>query len=132
MRKLLLLVVLLGGCATSRPKPVAPERVPEPPPWDAPRASVLSVADVRALARVYDDARELIWQIEAGHGVCDASGRVIGVTVWAPDASGMRYVAVFWNPDACPDIRPVAFIHRSLAYVLTPDGKLLGPRVRRD
>ncbi|NTX09051.1 hypothetical protein [Myxococcus sp. CA040A] len=131
MRKLFLLTVLLSGCATPALKPVSPDQVPDQPSENVQRVASLSVADIRALARVYDDARALLLrQMEAGNEECGDSDRVVGVTVWEPDASGMRYVVVAYRPDFCPESVVPSFVHRDLAYLLTPDGKLLGPRVR--
>lgn len=133
MWKTCLLVVLSGGCATAGLKPVGAERVPEHEPPGAQRVAVLSMADLRALGRVYEDARANIWHFKEGQDVCYFSDRAIGITVWEPDASGMRFVRVTYRPDFCAD-EPIPFpiVHRSLSYVLTPDGNLLGPSVRRD
>jgi len=57
MRKLFLLVVLAGGCATTGLKPLDAERVPEHAPEGAQRVAALSVVDLRALARACEVGR---------------------------------------------------------------------------
>lgn len=130
MWKLCLLTVLASGCATSGLKPVDAERVPALEPEGAQPEVSLTVADLRSLERVYEDARRLLWPVGEGASVCQYSTRAITVEVWAADSNGMRYVAVGYNPANCP--RPATFplLHRDLAYTLAPDGSLLGPRVR--
>ncbi len=133
MRSLLVVGALLGGCASSELKPVSADRVPAQRPEGARPEVRLTVPQVKALGRILEDAQELLFPVEEGHIVCQFSPQAMGVSAYAADAEGMRYVTVFYNPDLCallgypPAGHPI--MHRSLAYVLTRDGQLLGPRV---
>ena len=130
MRKVLLLAVLVGGCASQRLKPVDAEKVPVQRPEGAQAEATMTVAETIALGRVLSDAQALLWPVEEGGAVCQYTPQALSVMLFPPDAAGARYVIVGYNPDNCPIPANFPLIHKDLAYVLTPDGKLLGPRVR--
>lgn len=130
MKKLLLLVVSLVGCASRGIKPVDVDKVPVHRPKNLPVSAQMTLAEANALGRLLADAQELLWPVEEGHTMCQYSPQAIGVTLFGPDAAGLRYVVVGYNPNNCPIQETYPILHRDLAYVLTPDGKLSGPRLR--
>ncbi|MFY2556899.1 hypothetical protein ACN469_04660 [Corallococcus terminator] len=89
----------------------------------------LTVAEVEALGRIQEDAIRLLWPVVEGGAFCQYTPQAIGVTIYQPDSTGMRYVVVAYNPDHCPIPMTFPLIHKSLAYVLSAKGQLFGPRV---
>ncbi|NTX54603.1 hypothetical protein [Myxococcus sp. CA039A] len=130
MRKLFLFAVLLGGCATSGPKPVSPDQVPESKPEGSQKVASLTAAEAKALGRIQEDAQRLLFPVKEGGAVCQYTPQAIGVTIYETRSRDWRYVIVGYNPDNCPTPETFPILHKSLAYLLAPDGKLLGPRVR--
>ena len=129
MRSVFMLAVLLSGCVTSGLKPVEPDRVPDDSPKGAQPVAKLTAAEVKALGRIPEDVRQFLFPFHERATVCQFSSQAVGVTVYAADSSDVRYVVVGYNPDNCPSAEGAPIIHRHLAYVLAPNGRLLGPRV---